>query len=859
MVKKMIKKGISILFFIESLVVAADLYNRQLFSKGDFSSVIFLFHSLLLFVFLLMVFFAASLLLHPPFSRVVFGKVERVLETPSWRFIILVVCTLLMVETIQDLIFLRADLEPVHYQGYRQLLGDYFTLLLWVLLVSLQGLVLVVTQLWDRFSIWVEGLWTRQNRAVLLGTLLLLGFLLQSVLGSFEGIQEYLGFTEVNTPLLGLQVWGLSILIFFLLILLGHVKWKTRLICTRRELILMVLIGMIAYLSWIGVPPGAKSFTDSARPPNFGHYPTSDAVYYERAGQQVLVGNGVPNNNHIGFIYYLAALHAVAGDGITQSLAIHLGILSLMPVFLYLLTATMHTRFSGLLVSLLFIIRVRTSLVLGEHITVSAVNDFMTEPMTTLTVILFSTLLVVWLQRSPQKQHLLLLAGGVMGLAFLIRIEVATMIAGIALALFFFFEKNLRLWIQAMVLFGIGMVLLIGPWMIYGIAQTGSVDFIFLEEGNRFAGAVNSYSAQVAGDTPDKGRDLHDRFPHHVAQSLKQQILYLPSNHQPLLTFENLPDLVTNPVDPTDLEGDRFSEKYLERYVRGLPYWWNDWDGRIVPRSYIPLAFTVFLVVVGFAQLHGKKRWYGALLIFLSIAHSFIYAFIGKSGGRFITIVDWIPQVFYGIGISYLLSQLGKSFDWIAIPECWVSEKQITAGEGQIFRPVNPSLILIGGFLLLVGSAFPIAEVSIPQAYTQEGKEQVLGQVAEQLPSIEAGEAGQDVIYGKALYPRYFKGNSRMEDDRDGTIPDYSYERVEFFLVGTDNLWITLPGKEGKKYFPHGRDVLVFGTRQPEYRDSTGERVYGEYLKADQIVILGDGPEQGKPVVLNCTGKVCGP
>ena len=146
-------------------------------------------------------------------------------------------------------------------------------------------------------------------------------------------------------------------------------------------------------------------------------------------------------------------------------------------------------------------------------------------------------------------------------------------------------------------------------------------------------------------------------FPYHVVNNLLQQIYILPSNHQPLLTLASLPDLVSREAKLADLEGDSFSEKYLERYIKSLPYWWQgEWNGRLVPRSYLPVLGSVLLIFIGIKQIEGRKAWLAGLLGLMLLSHAVIYAFIGQSGGRSMQIVDWIPMVFYGIGISYILN-----------------------------------------------------------------------------------------------------------------------------------------------------------------------------------------------------------
>ena len=94
-----------------------------------------------------------------------------------------------------------------------------------------------------------------------------------------------------------------------------------------------------------------------------------------------------------------------------------------------------------------------------------------------------------------------------------------------------------------------------------------------------------------------------------------------------------------------------------------------------------------------------------------------------------------------------------------------------------------------------------------------------------------------------------------MVDHRRGTVPDFSYERVEFYLVGTENTWGALPGEV--EFFPHASEILIIGTREPRLKDDAGKIISGEYIKANTIYIFDSDQGTGDPVLLSCSGENC--
>ena len=153
-------------------------------------------------------------------------------------------------------------------------------------------------------------------------------------------------------------------------------------------------------------------------------------------------------------------------------------------------------------------------------------------------------------------------------------------------------------------------------------------------------------------------------------------------------------------------------------------------------------------------------------------------------------------------------------------------------------------LFVLGFLIFLIGLFLPLSESLIPERYTDHKMKQELNELIDigslsdsQIDLIVSRKNSSEIIsYGKAIYPRFFEAGMRMTDDRKGSIPDYSYSRLEFFLVGTKNTWVNIPLEEPEE-LPHGSDVIIFGDLQPGQRKK-GERIFSSYLEGNLIIHL---------------------
>jgi len=837
---------------------------------------------------------AATLILFPNLRNKVRKLIHNFLGKKPWPAAVFVGSLLIIFELIQDYLFLKSGLPATYYYESRKLLVNKFPGFVLIFLGSIQTLLYIVPLKWEKFRSWTQSVLRGRKVLYFLGLILVFYLLNISGLGFTSRETELAAAQTMNAPLLGIQVGSIAVCFSIAGLIYGWMvkKWPSVGRILTSEIAAILGIWIIAIISWNNSPLEPNYFIDIPRAPNYQLYPSSDALKYDVQALDLLNGGGMrPNSLQSGvdFIYhpahsfFLAVLHAISGDGYQEILFPQIVILSLIPVLLYKLGALIHNRFSGLVISALYIVRERNALFLGRRITVSNAKSLMTEPWAILLFLLFLYLLLLWVKSENHKPWLIISAGGAFGVLVLVRMEVLAMLPVIGLLGLFQFRRKLTIWFRGVGLAGISILLVITPWMIrnyqvegvFGLDKAYYVrwninrylDYLFparesREDSEIMQGAEHGLSpgagknaARIVGFPADSQITISQEEPptsyflDDLINSLQQTVYYLPNNHQPLLTLGSL-----GLLGP---DSKLSHEDYLEQYVNVLPYWKYGWDGKLIPRSYLPLIVSLGLISYGLSRLKKGELWIPLLFLSLLLTQSAVYAALSGSGGRYIAIVDWIPLVFYGIGLSAAVS---KGLSLVSNSSLNFSEEEVSVKKQPIDQvKANWYSILALGGVLVAGLILPISEILIPSPYTEDALEIKIDLLQEEHGlSLPTSNKNKEVIlYGKVLYPRYFRAGDRMEDDRKGTIPDYSYQRVEFYLVGSQNGWVTLPVTSELDYFPHGSEVLILADKEKREITLDGQKIHGRYYKAREIVILSADQPNDLPKLLFCSGEKC--
>jgi hypothetical protein len=790
-----------------------------------------------------------------------FERVILFLKNDRLLLITLGILFLLLIEIIQDLIFVRSPINPPYYQTYLDLITMLRPLLFGAGLLIIQLLVVIM---WIRSDI-LQYLWEKKSQYLglilpWLFLILLMGFIQFLDLGFIsrptrpEILSRYGKFLPTRAPLPGTQVLMVLfvLLVLFLLYRIlkdcGIFNLDHRIIAAGR----LVAIWLIAFFLWKAVPLESNIMIDATQEPARTVFPSSDAFYYDKEALRFLLGEGFSEDStHMMYSAFLAGVHSLVGLEYLPVMTVQLAVYALIPVGLYLVTTELSSSFAGILAAILLIFRERNAMLLGGDITGVGFNQLMSENLALLTFLFSFFAVVLWLKDPNQKSLLPWIGGALMGVTVLIRVELLAVYIAFGLGSLIFLRSRKAAWLRGMTAFTLAMVLIVGPWMVRNWQKAGQLgidksDFVqrlvsgYFEKNHepqdKFSErADNNFRTGVYAE-----RDHHGTaakyIPDRLSSSLIQSVLFLPTGHQPLLTIGSMIEVNPDQIIAISKDGI-FSEFYLVRYVRNLPYFWYDWDGTLMLRSVVPLVGVLFLCTLGMWSIWKQYQHMITILILAFTAHLMIWAVAGYSGGRFIKLVDWFPLVFYSIGLTVLLSILWR----LIIKREAGADLNLGFDEGLFSSqkvPFQRNHWLERGVLvlvLLIGTAPTILEPLIPQQYTEEKKAQVVESIH---GDIKLHKGQYVYLYGKMLYPRFYEANEKPLDDRKGTIPDPTRDRMDLYLIGTRTIWVSFPTKQPVESFRHDVDVIVEGRI---VRDTNFDLMYGgkqPYFLASRVLII---------------------
>lgn len=677
---------------------------------------------------------------------------------------------------------------------------------------------------------------------IYIGFLLLWAWLIRTGYGFSHESQEIGIFHLPGAPLMGAQValsLGMVVFLFIVWQLLARVtdfSFFTGKHFIKRDFVFACLIWILTFVVWVTVPLDAGWFVEAPQPPNYAHYPNSDASYFDTIAHSILVGEGFASGGFSSpdgpiarkpmFDLFVALLHAVGGVGYENVIPLQIAVLAFFPVVIYFLAKSIHSRAAGLMTAFLIMFRERNAIALSDHITVAHAKAILSDLPAALGVVLFLLLMLYWMRKPDKRASLSLLAGGVIGTFILVRPDLGAMIPFVSLGALLALWRRPTLWAKDMLLLGLGVVLVLSPWVIRNWRVTGKV---FLDiPGDRLEVFRQTIFRSETGFSPrqDEGMQtkvngkalLDPNLPEPSPPLTTKDIVfnhYFNGQIQSLLYLPVAPTLFVAPIAAatSDSPGQAFVQACCSpvTYVRGLPYWWSDWDGRLATQSMLPLIIILFLIALGLGAVWKHQRFIGLLPLFAYVAHLLVYALFRRSGGRFILEIDWITAMYYGIGLIELTF---GTWSWLRgeSVDDWFAHNSAPSTVRRWNTP--KSYLLIGLFVVFIGISPPLVEMIIPQRYSQawfDSRYQALlkSESLEELGIEEKLSNRENVFYGRALYPRYFYPGEGMTGWTGAFRRDIS--RIEFYLVGSTHNWVALPYQGELDAFPHAADVIFVG------------------------------------------------
>jgi len=476
------------LVFIEGFISLVCFYIRRSIIEIPFSEFTNIYKGTTLFGITLMILIMIMgvivffiLMVNKDWSFSILNKPESYFYSSRWLYILVIL--LILSSLIMGQFFFQTEATENTLQ--RAFLVINQPLFLGLSLVSLEGLLGLLI-----FSGWFKKLKSPDvYRPVLIFLILFsLGFGLIQMGYGYKNINtEQYNFDLTGTPIIGYQVILAGIIAALGLLMEEWLnkrrstkKWASPLL---KDIVISTVLFLTAFLIWKGLPLTKNTFFVQHRPPNYEYYPNSDALLYDRTAQSLLAVGEFrtylgDENFPIGYrpaliffqviqlqnlqdrviinpighrpalVFFQVILHRIAGLGYEEIINLQLAVFSLLPVLIYILGNSLHSRAAGLLAAVLIILRERNALLLGGVITGVNSKLLMSEIPTMMGIVLFLILFIQWLKRPDQRTILTLLSGGALGATMLVRQEVAVILLFAAVGAALYLHKKFGIFLK---------------------------------------------------------------------------------------------------------------------------------------------------------------------------------------------------------------------------------------------------------------------------------------------------------------------------------------------------------------------------------------------------------------------------
>jgi hypothetical protein len=598
---------------------------------------------------------------------------------------------------------------------------------------------------------------------------------------------------EPTTPLLEWQI------LLALVASLAYISLESRWLWLRKDRYTCFLVYLFTCFLWLSQPINPGYFATPPRAPNFEIYPFSDALIYAQYAQSALAGNGflwpdVPTRPL--YITFITWLHALAGQDYAQVIMLQTLVLAAFPVILYLLGKELAGRPLGLGLALLAIFRDLTANIAAPFaLNYTYTKLFFSEIPAALLISLFTLMVVRWMRQSKPLWYVLL-AGGILGLSSLIRLQsVVVLVAVIPIS--FFVLKNRKKWLAGSALMVVGVALALIPWLARNYRATSG---LVLDNpisqtmvlARRWSGNNGN---QLLPYLPGEGdAQYSSRMSGLALASLREnpgRILGSAVNH----FFNNeIDNLLVFPLrDQLNSPGELIWPEHA---------FWQTWAGQPAPGQIPVIVFYLVLLGLGLATAWRKNGLVGLLPLALTLVYNAWTALFLSSGDRFLVPVDWAVYLYLFLGLLTLASFVARGQETGAKQvSAWIFAPSNGETGGDKIVPLTWRKIwLTAAAILLLGAIVPLTELAFPRQYP--------------LPNTPLSPGAEVTLHGRAIYPRWYDASEGEPGSAKLGYGVSDEARLVFFLVGEENTLVIFPLKAAPKSFPNATDITVTGIQE---------------------------------------------
>ena len=718
-------------------------------------------------------------------------------------------------------------------------------LVAWLALFSLQaGAVLLIKERVPGQVGWNEQKSTLRGWAVTLGILLLVwGLIVLTRLGIKP---DPLYWNQPGVPLLGGQVL-FAWLVGIILILVGDSRsgatgWLSRIKANRLDLIIFLAIWLAAAVLWTHVPFPGSFFAPGPYPPNQQLYPFSDAAKYDTDAQYAFLGLGMNDSNYTDkplYSTFLILMHVLFGQRYDWIVTIQVIILAIFPALLYLLGKALHSRVAGVLVAILAIFQEINSISASQLLLASNTHLLLSEVPTAVGLALFTYLMVRWLKEPGRQTVFPLLAGGVLGLCTLIRHNPWLLLIVVVGVSFIVYGRSRKQWVQAGLLFALGMGLAIAPWMARSW-YFNHTPFYFMKTLNGSFFPSRYYTIQDTQPAPAQPATATPRPTiAATATATPPAVTVTPrptKTPRPLVDQikENIKDTTRKIPNALDFGSAHFFHNIVasvitlpvslemndvQHTVASPSFWSEAWAGGLTAGQVVMLLIDIGLLALGIASVWKRLRYASLVPLLVALFYFLSNGIARTSGGRYLVPAVWVIYFYFGLGLVEISQWVMR---WITnYPE---NHRETPQAEISSTRPAAARyLVLLAVMLFLIGATLPVSERVFPKVFPAQWSK--TAKVTKSLPQGSLEQVGLQtgnlaaflkdknsmVLVGRVLYPRFYPAN-KGEPDRLSPYSTRPYARLVFDMIGPNmEEGVVLPMAKAPATFSQGIDAVVLG------------------------------------------------
>jgi hypothetical protein len=598
-----------------------------------------------------------------------------------------------------------------------------------------------------------------------------------------------------------------------------------------------IAIWLAACLLWSNQSFIPGVFSTPARPPAFQIYPDNDALSFDSAAQNLLSGG----KSFLGmddkplYISFLAILHMLVGSDYSTLYLLQIAVFALIPLIGYLLGKTLHSRQLGVMFAVVLVFREQNAIALTNIIQVSTSKMMLSEMLAMLGVLLFTLILVRWLKKPDPLGPQLWVAGGVLGLTGLVRLNALTILPCAILAIGLALKFKWRTWLPAAVLFVAFVGISILPWSMQSYSTTNDpLAFITGKTGgvifnNRYTPVITEQqpTATPAAPAPDEP-------PEQKLKNTRLEKYFLLGKNIGEHYIHNLISMVVM-LPPSG------SLYQLSDMVIRLPYWKLYWNGELQADAYLIIFMVLSVTSLGLATAWLRSRAAGSAPLLVVLGYNISTALALTSGGRYMVPMDWCVLLYFSIGVVEITRWALTAYGWLP------RNSEPIPTSGTLKKPANYVRFALVPLVFLAFGSLPVLFANLPPTRYPPASKTDLARVIASIPELSTGENSDAVSsmlkdsslrieHGRVLYPRYYPAFQGEIDLVNGPILTNrnNFDRLTFYLIGTSNVPVILPISDIPNDFAAGADVWVAGCHRGNYleallvilQDQNATRIY---------------------------------